>query len=215
MADCLKSYWGMDDMELHNIFDEELGQIANKNVKRLVTEILQNLETANVYFYKAPASSTKKHHPPCCNVEGGLLRHVKRAVNIGQHLCVAYGLTRRDTDVVISALILHDIWKNDFNRHSSRAANYILNHVSENFESYNDGVFCDMAMDIVTAIRLHMGLWAEPTHKKPIRLYNLMELIVYTADYLSSREDISLPYHDECSLPSDFPGEDLIKGGVL
>ena len=58
-----------------------------------------------------------------------------------------------------------------------------------------------------------MGLWSESKLKKPIADYDLVELVVYTADYLSSRRDIGMQ-QDGCDLPTDFPGEDLIKSAA-
>ena len=105
-----------DVMQPHEIFLPELASIQNDRISELVMEILKNLETANLYFYKAPASSSKKYHPDCCNVQSGLLRHVKRAVQLGEHLCTAYGFCQRDHDIVVAALLLHDIWKKRFQK---------------------------------------------------------------------------------------------------
>ena len=192
------------------VFQEEIATISDPRIQDLVTDVLQKLVQANMYFYKAPASSSKQHHPACCNVKSGLLRHVKRAVGIGHHLCTAYGLPQRDRDVVTAALILHDIWKNDFQRHSSRAAAYVMETIGQNADKY--GPIGALALaDIVRAIRRHMGLWTEVGFRVPISEYSLVELVVYTADYISSRSDIGMVKQDSCALPEDFPGEDLVK----
>jgi hypothetical protein len=121
-------------------------------------------------------------------------------------------MSQRDKDVVIAALLLHDIWKNDFKKHSSRAGQYLLDFIGKNADRYGP-VGVDTLAAIVRAIRHHMGLWAEPEFKKPITDYDLIELVVYTADYISSRNEIGMPA-DECDLPSEFPGEDLVKGAA-
>lgn len=200
-------------MKPHEVFLPELNVISDKGIRELVTDVLQKLEVANVYFYKAPASRSKVHHPPCCNVQSGLVRHVKRAVHIGRHLCRAYGVSPREEDIIIAALLLHDIWKNDFKKHASRAGQYILDIIAQNHEKYGP-IGTEALAQIIKAIRYHMGLWTEPDIKKPIAEYTLIELIVYTADYISSRNEIAIPIQDECDLTIEFPGEDLVKGGV-
>ena len=199
-------------MKPHEVFLPELGLIQDDLIRELVTEVLQALELANGYFYKAPASRSSKFHPPCCNVQSGLLRHVKRAVNIGLHLCTAYGMSQREKDVVTAALLLHDIWKNDFRKHASRAGSYLFEFINKNADKYGP-IGVDTLAGIVRAIRHHMGLWAEPEFKKPINQYDMIELVVYTADYISSRNEIGMP-EDGCDLPNEFPGEDLVKGAA-
>lgn len=199
-------------MNLCDVFADELRGFSDVRIKELVEDVLRALELANGYFMVAPASDSKKYHPACCNVRCGLLRHVKRAVGIGTHLCTAYGMSRRDTDVVVAALILHDIWKNDFRSHASRAGDFVMQVIGRNQAKYAS-IGADTLVQIVKAIRYHMGLWTEPAFKKPISDYNLIELVVYTADYLSSRPDIGMG-QATCALPTDFPGEDLIKGAA-
>ncbi len=198
-------------MRPHEIFAPELELIQDDLIRELVAEVLQALETANGYFYKAPASSSNKWHPSCCNVKSGLLRHVKRAVGVGVHLSVAYGFSQKEKDVVVAALLLHDIWKNDFKKHASRAGQYVLDIISKKAEKYSAIGVESLAM-IVKGIRLHMGLWTESSFKKPIKEYELIELVIYTADYISSRADIGMLRQDTCDLPQEFPGEDLEKG---
>ena len=199
-------------MKPHEFFLPEIGQIQNQQIQNLVLDVLKDLEKANLYFYKAPASRTGKWHPSCCNVQSGLLRHVKRALCIGKHLCGAYGLSTRSTDIVIAALILHDVWKNDFKKHASRACEYITEIIYNNVDRYGQAGATTLA-EIIKAIKFHMGLWTEPAFKKPISEYSLIELVVYTADNISSRSDIIMA-EDTCELPTEFPGEDFIKGAA-
>jgi HD superfamily phosphohydrolase YqeK len=195
-------------MELHEVFLEELETIADPRIKELATDVLKSLEQANRFFYRAPASSSNRFHPPCCNVTSGLLRHVKRAVGLGHHLCTAYGLHQRERDIITAALLLHDIWKNDFNKHASRAGDYILEIIYKHPDRYSP-VGVTALSEIVKAIRHHMGLWTEPEFKKPIPEYSLVELVVYTADYISSRSDVAMK-QDACDLPKEIE-LDLVK----
>jgi HD superfamily phosphohydrolase YqeK len=196
-------------MKPHEIFTDELESISDPKARELVRDVLVNLETANLYFYKAPASRSRSFHPPCCNVQSGLLRHVKRAVSIGHHLCTAYGMSQRERDIVTAALILHDIWKNDFQRHASRAGDYVFEIIINNTDKYAS-IGAEFMAEIIRAIRLHMGRWAEPELRKPIPDYSLVELVVYTADYISSRNDIGMPQQDTCDLPIEIEC-DLVK----
>jgi hypothetical protein len=176
-------------MELKKIYEPEIAMIKNSVIQELVRRVLDRIALSNPYFFKAAASSSGKYHPPCCNVRGGLARHVKRAVMLGVHFSRAWGFTSRQKDVVVAALILHDIWKNDMRNHAIRAGQEVIDAISA-----DQGCFCQGAMGdlykIMSCIRHHMGLWTQERIKKPMADYTPEELAVYFADYLSSRPEI-------------------------
>lgn len=46
---------------------------------------------------------------------------------------------------------------------------------------------------ISNCIKNHMGLWTPASIKKEIQYYTLLELIVYTADYIATTKDLVTP----------------------
>lgn len=186
------------------IFIDYIAQIQNVGIQELVALVMDRIGVGNKYFFNAPASSSRKHHPTCSNVTpGGLVRHVFRAIEIGKHICRALDFSDIERDIVIASLIMHDIWKNDFKHHASRAGREIMETIGANPHLFKT-VSVDVLAQIVKCVQLHMGPWTENgVKKKPMQEYALTELAVYLSDYISSRQDIATT-QDACSL-------DLVK----
>lgn len=181
--------------ELKDIFKNEIDLIQDERIKEIVQAVIDTALVDYPVFFKAQASSSSKYHPACCNVKGGIIRHVKRAVDIGGNLCRAWGLPKAESDVVIAALILHDIRKDSYKKHASLGGQMVLDVFAKKpleFQRKNRDL-PERIVDIVRCIRLHMGLWTEKEIKIPIGSYSLPELATYTADYLASRKNIELP----------------------
>lgn len=94
-----------------DIFKTEISYIKNdeyqKNVKILI-DLLPD------YFFSVPASSTGKYHPSFALGEGGLVRHTKVAVKIGETLLnsmIGDIFTSREKDLMLIGLMLHDGFK--------------------------------------------------------------------------------------------------------
>ena len=161
---------------------------------------IKTLENTPDYFFKAPASSTGKYHPQCTCRKGGLLVHVKRAVYIANRLCSGWGIKDLDRDIVISATILHDIAKvgnpaiakstyEDYENHPINGANLILSTLLEEIKP----PFDEIIKQITNCVQNHMGLWTPEKVKKEIKKYTLLELAVYTADYIATTKDLITP----------------------
>lgn len=144
------------------------------------------------------ASSTGKYHPQCTCKKGGLIVHVKRATYIAERLCGGYGIAGLGRDIVLSAIILHDIAKvpspkenpkityADYENHPINAEKYFVNK-----EIIILGA--DVLVNIKNCIRYHMGLWTPVSIRKPINEYSNLELCVYTADYMAATKDLITP----------------------
>lgn len=65
------------------VFKKELENIKDNNVKESTIYLLNKLPD---YFYEMPASTTGKYHPLFSLNEGGLVRHVKVALQICEEL---------------------------------------------------------------------------------------------------------------------------------
>ncbi|MCK9543590.1 MAG: HD domain-containing protein [Novosphingobium sp.] len=170
-----------------DIFNNELNLIKNHDVRKWTKDTLEN---APDYFWIAQASSSGKYHPACTNRKGGLLIHVKRVVYLANRLCEGWGLFGIERDIVLSACILHDIAKTadkDFIYHAINAEKYYADH------NKNDIIYCK----IDESICHHMGRWTIDDIKKPIVDYSLIELAVYTCDYMATTKTLVTPVDNE------------------
>lgn len=180
-------------MEKYSILEKEINLIQDMAIKEWTKATLNN---APDYFYKAWASSTGKYHPQCTCKEGGLIIHVKRAVYIANRLCTGWGIENIDRDIVLTAVILHDIAKTGVN--TGTKEDYINHPI--NAEKYFTGEVCidKLQIDIINeCIRHHMGLWTPEKIRKPLESYIPHELIVYMADYMAATKDLITPVDNE------------------
>jgi len=171
----------------------ELDLIKTVPIKAWTEETLKKVPE---YFYKAQASSTGKYHPPCTIKEGGLVTHVKRVVYLANRICEGWGIFGLDRDIAISACILHDIAKTsrvtgsyqDFVNHPLNAHKYFAKECVLNSEPNQ------VTINIINeCIRNHMGRWTPDSVKKDIVDYSLIELVVYTCDYLAATKTLVTP----------------------
>ena len=169
-----------------NVLEEEISLIKNEAIKTWTRESLSNSPD---YFFVAPASSTGKYHPDCTLGNGGLLVHTKRVIYIINRLSAGWGLTDIERDIVLSAGILHDIAKTG--RGNGSYEDYI-NH-SLNAQKYLKEMENNSIVKIRSCVEHHMGLWTPEIIKKDIRDYTLLELLVYTADYMATTKDLITP----------------------
>jgi HD superfamily phosphohydrolase YqeK len=187
-------------MNALEFFEDDIRDIDHPGIRELVKKVLQKAHREEPYFFKAQASRTGKYHPACCNVTSGLLRHVRRATEIARHLIRAYELNQRKADIVLAAVILHDIKKQQFKTHATAAGDMIMAVVREN-KNFLTWIGVESLVEIVNCIRYHMGPWTERPHKKPMEAFTISEMIVYISDYLSSRPGIAMEI-DGCTLPN-------------
>jgi len=177
----------------------ELNLIQDINIRNWTEATLKNVPN---YFWIAQASSSGKYHPACVCQEGGLIIHVKRVVYLANHLCEGWGLFDIDRDIVLSACILHDIAKTPSAKYAQKYGMKTTNEDYENhplnaYKYYSKNSIVDQEQStkaiIDECICYHMGRWTPEKVKKEITDYSLVELAVYTADYLASRKDLITP----------------------
>jgi 23S rRNA maturation-related 3'-5' exoribonuclease YhaM len=181
-----------------NVLLKELDLIKSPLIKEWTKATLQNVPD---YFFYGMASSTGKYHPACTCQKGGLLIHVKRAVYFANRLCDGWGIKGIDHDIVISAVILHDIAKvpspkedpkityADYENHPINAEKYFAmtpQHVIDLPEEIYHSEPKREYQLIRDCIRHHMGLWTPASIKKSLADYTQLELLVYTADYMAA-----------------------------
>jgi len=187
------------------VLEKEINLIQDSTIREWTRATLNNVPD---YFFTAQASSTGKYHPACTNKEGGLIVHVKRAVYIANRLCEGWGIFKLDRDIVLSAMILHDIAKTphndpnytyaDFENHPINAQKYLASkELLKQSDDYDDTFAEERFCKILNCIRYHMGRWTPASIKKEIKDYSLMELCVYTADYIATTKDLVTPVDNE------------------
>ena len=183
-----------------NVLLKELDLIKDPLIKEWTKATLQNTPD---YFFYGMASSTGKYHPACTCQKGGLLIHVKRAVYFANRLCDGWGVKGVDHDIVISAIILHDIAKvpspkedpkityADYENHPINAHKYFADF---RMLCNNNNLNADYIYSKITqCVNHHMGLWTPASIKKSLADYTNLELLVYTADYMAATKDLVTP----------------------
>ncbi len=171
-----------------NCLDKEIEVIQDAQIRKFVKDTIEN---APERFFVIPASSTKKWHPECTNIEGGLIIHVKRVVYICERLVTAWNFDASLRDIAIAACILHDLAK--CGRDSGAYEDYVNHPINAEKFFVKNGLDDEIYNKIRDAVRYHMGLWTPNSIKKPLGKYTPVELIVYTSDYLASTKDMSTP----------------------
>jgi len=188
-----------------NVLIKEIDLIQDTLIKQWTKDTLLNTPD---YFFYGMASSTGKYHPTCTCQKHGLLIHVKRAVYFANRLCDGYGIKGIEHDIVISAVILHDIAKvpspkddpkityADYENHPINAKKYFAQMPQHVIDLPEEIYYSEPQKEynlITDCIQHHMGLWTPKSIRKPLSEYTQLELIVYTADYMSATKDLITP----------------------
>ena len=195
--------------EVKQLFIEELTLITDENLRLLVERALDSLPD---YFSKIPASSSGKYHPQYALGDGGLVRHTKAAVGFYEIFSkdkVLFSLipelqelTKDEinylSDIVVSALILHDGikagWTTDLSPsntsfiHPLLMGDYIVEIALE--LCYED---MNTIYKIANCIKSHMGQWNTNSFDRTTTLpkpETVEEKIVHLCDYLASRKNV-------------------------
>lgn len=179
-------------------FSKELNYIKNYEIKNLIMDFIDT--NTPDYFWKIPASTSGKYHPAYTLVEGGLVLHTKAAVSIAISLFELYDLSETSKDIIISALILHDMFKCGYPS-KYKENKTVFNHplvCAEAFTLFLKNRYKDVfyiqrwANKISDCIASHMGKWNTSNFTNDILPIpeTIEEKIVHLCDYLSSRKDI-------------------------
>lgn len=175
------------------------------------------------YIFHIPASSTGKYHPVGDLGEGGLVRHTESVcqmlLNITNPECIRNMVAEGNTkpvsyviDCMYVACLFHDSlksgWQEDFekNKHTKHehpyyAANMVLG--MENFLPTETLNF------IAGCIVSHMGEWNTNKYSDIVlpKPSNIYQSLVHLADYLASRENISIEHNVNGTLTYYVPDD--------
>lgn len=172
-------------------FAYELSLIEDENKRQFVKDYFDTLVPD--YFYIVPASSSGKYHPDYALGVGGLVRHTKACVLIAEELICLEQNSHLDSDRIISALLMHDTFKQGLKQghtefeHPIFAARAIMLFAKE----YHPDMI-EFATNVSELVVSHMGQWntskySRVTLPKP---QTEEQKFVHMCDYLASRKSI-------------------------
>ena len=180
----------MNTVERIELFQRKLSYISDNKLKEFVKILLDN---ADDYFFEVPASSSGKYHPAFSLGDGGLVRHTKAVAYFTNELIrpsIEFDkITRYEGDCLIVAAIAHDMKKqgdgsegHTVKEHPKLASDYLWKMWREHGRKLLSEETLEYIADVVEC---HMGPWQDPCPEtRP-------ELIVFYADYIASRREIS------------------------
>jgi hypothetical protein len=184
----------------YKVLENELNSIEDVRIFYFTKHMLFQLPN---YFYHIPASSTGKYHPRYALGDGGLARHVKAAVMIAQELfkMEEYNFTQYQKDIIISALLVHDGYKQGFDE----AGRTVSEHPIICFKQIMKENFLCLILSPITAIRIafavltHMGQWNKNWDGKWImpKPVTKLQKFVHLCDYLASRKFLEVNFKKE------------------
>lgn len=146
-------------MEKSKVFEYELSKIKDDKIREFTRQALEKVPD---YFYEVAASSTGKYHPPLSQGKGGLCRHTKAAVWIALELLnleMFNKYTDLDRDMIISALLLHDVIKHGTNGSKYTVTEHplLVRKYIDQYEEIKNIIDEKVYNKIMEYIETHMG----------------------------------------------------------
>lgn len=153
--------------KLITAFGRELMRIRDKEVKH-ATEVL--LEGGHDDFLQWPASSSGKYHAPDEIGPMGMVIHVKRCVAVAPDIARMYSLDTLGQDILISACIVHDLYKQgrDGKEGHTVKDHMIIIHeiINMTFNSFSIDIEDRFRSNLANACLFHEGIWTPPEAEK-------------------------------------------------
>lgn len=178
---------------VYNVFEKELALIQDDDIKTFVCNVFGEL--CPNYFWHIPASQ-RGHHPPVCRLRGGLVHHVKLAVEFADTFLDMQGIDDDDPrhSQTIAATLLHDLMKRGLNE------NELDTYPNHGVANRSHGRYCAKQLCtyihiapeievVVEAIKLHMGRWTQDVTGAELAALQYTEVVrtTHLADYAASR----------------------------
>ncbi|MDD6224590.1 MAG: hypothetical protein PUB18_06310 [bacterium] len=190
-------------MKKMEVFKKEYEYIKNIELLEDYKKLVDSLPD---YFFEIPASSTGKYHPKFSLGEGGLVRHTKVAVRCAYELlenpCIGDKYTKREKDLMLIAMTLHDGMKSGNPKEKYTRADHPL-LICEHIRAQQNSMIKLTEEDIefiCDVIASHMGPWntdyltKEEILPKPKTKY---QNFVHMCDYLASRKFINVEFDNK------------------
>jgi hypothetical protein len=168
-------------------FLDKIDTIVDDDIRNFVADALDN---GPKEFWKAKSSSSGNNHAPENNIEGGLLVHIIKALEIAEGLFRFFGIDDSvDEDIVRASILLHDLYKQGnpwgegyFREHGRTCADVLAQYT---LNEYIKG-------RIMRCVGSHMSRWTYPMENlKQFIIPDNLQIIVALSDYMSSRNEIS------------------------
>jgi hypothetical protein len=201
------------------VFREELEYIKSPAIKSFTLKCFKELTPD--YFWDFTASSSQKHHPKVSNKKHGIVLHTKLCVWWARKLADNFDV--KDLDVVVSALLLHDLQKfgTVLNTYDGKPtlAEYWGTHgpvlavqIEGLYQNVNINEDVKKSINtIIICIALHMGRFTNKSLGRAWSTYLNKHIgdemythsqIVQLADYCASRQcDTKMKELDEYEFP--------------
>jgi putative nucleotidyltransferase with HDIG domain len=157
-------------------------------------------------FSNIPSSKSGRWHHPSENFKPyGLINHTLRCLRIAEMMCEQMALGRDVSDLVFTALVLHDVGKIKFYDPATNKSVHVDHAEWAATRAANEG----LPTAVVNMILRHSSHWEGsniPT--------NELEWIVSYADYISSRETIEIK---DCPMfrPDETKLEPTAEGQIV
>ena len=194
----------MESRDIENRFSDCLSLIKDNHLRECLKLILD--EYLPNYWFHEGASSTGKYHPNYAAGDGGLMRHSKAAMFIGNEILSnpLFGdeFNSHQKDLLLMSLLIHDGLKYNFEKEKyTNFAHPILmsKFIMDNHELWD--LSLEDAEYMSHVIASHMGPWNTSPYDKTILPVpeTKEEKFVHLCDYLASRKLINIQF-DENSM---------------
>ncbi len=191
----------MNERKIEERFSDCLNLIKSEHLKDVLKLILD--EYLPSYWFEVGASSTGKYHPDYAAGTGGLMRHSKAAMFIGNEILnnplFGDNFSSHQKDLLLMSLLIHDGLKYNFEKEKyTNFAHPVLmsKFVLDNHEMWD--LTYDDAEYMSKVIASHMGPWNTSQYDKTVLPIpeSKEEKFVHLCDYLASRKLIEIKFDD-------------------
>jgi len=165
---------------------EEFNLITNPLMRTWIDECIF-YSPAN-YWIK-PSGFYDGHHPKDEHSEWGNLIHVKRTIKIAAILADIENLSNHEHNILIAALLIHDIGKYGLDGKNPKIIKEHPLIVREMISNFHLTTNLDKTIvdDILSLVETHMGRWHNP------RPSTLLQWVCHYADCIASQPDLVIP----------------------
>ena len=191
----------MNERKIEERFSDCLNLIKSEHLKDVLKLILD--EYLPSYWFEVGASSTGKYHPDYAAGTGGLMRHSKAAMFIGNEILnnplFGDNFSSHQKDLLLMSLLIHDGLKYNYEKEKyTNFAHPVLmsKFVLDNHEMWD--LTYDDAEYMSKVIASHMGPWNTSQYDKTVLPIpeSKEEMFVHLCDYLASRKLIEIKFDD-------------------
>ena len=182
------------------VFNKEYTYIKDEKNRENLKKLVGMLPD---YFFEVAASSTGKYHPTISLGKGGLVRHSKTVVRIGNELllnnCIGNIFTPNEKDLMLCALLVHDGLKHGINYSEYTAFDHPLQmakFIRDNKEKFT---WTDDEIEFIAkCIETHMGEWTKDYRGNEIleKPSNRYQKFVHMCDFLASRKFLDIRFEN-------------------